>query len=219
MAVRVEASAGEGAAAVRARVRERLEAFPRIASGPDAGPGAGQSPPARSAVALAVSVQSGVPGIWLTRRALTLRTHPGQFALPGGRVDAGEDECAAARRELDEELGVAVPASDVLGVLDDYTTRSGFTMTPVVLWAGEDPHPVPSPAEVAEVFFVPLRELDVQARFDTIEESVRPVIKLPWRGGFLHAPTAAVIYQFREVVLHGEHTRVADFEQPVFAWR
>lgn len=134
-------------------------------------------------------------------------------------MDPGETESAAARRELREELDVGVGEQDVLGLLDDYTTRSGYTMTPVVLWAGVDREVRANPAEVAEVFFVPFRELDVQPRFDTIEQSDRPVIKLPWRGGFLHAPTAAVVYQLREVILHGEHTRVAEFEQPVFAWR
>ncbi|WP_200171769.1 NUDIX hydrolase [Tomitella cavernea] len=172
-----------------------------------------------SAVALAVSTRDGVPGIWLTRRSPALRKHPGQFALPGGRMDPGEDAPTAARRELTEELGVALPDCAVLGLLDDYPTRSGYTMTPVVLWAGADRVTTANPGEVAEVFFVPFDELDVEPLFDRIPESQRPVIKLPWRGGYLHAPTAAVIYQFREVVLHGEHTRVADFEQPVFAWR
>ncbi len=197
-------------------LRSALDGFPRIAAGraqADGGAAVG------SAVALAVSSRAGVPGIWLTRRSWSLRNHPGQFALPGGRVDPGEDEVTAARRELAEELGVSVEQHDVIGLLDDYVTRSGYSMTPVVLWAGRERRTTPSPAEVADVFFVPFEELDVEPVFDRIPQSERPVIKLPWRGGFLHAPTAAVIYQFREVVLRGEHTRVADFEQPVFAWR
>ncbi|WP_372497945.1 NUDIX hydrolase [Tomitella fengzijianii] len=194
-------------------VRCAVAAFTRQEGGGAGGHAVG------SAVALAVSTRGGVPGIWLTRRSLTLRKHPGQFALPGGRMDPGEDGPTAARRELAEELGVELADDAVLGMLDDYTTRSGFTMTPVVLWAGEDRVTCPSPDEVADVFFVPFDELDIEPLFDRIPESDRPVIKLPWRGGHLHAPTAAVIYQFREVVLHGEHTRVANFEQPVFAWR
>lgn len=194
-----------------------LDGFQRRGVGDAAAPAEGR--PVRSAVAIAVTMRGDEPGIWLTRRSFALRSHPGQFALPGGRVDPGEDECAAARRELEEELGVVVGEREVLGVLDDYTTRSGYTMTPVVLWAGADRPVTPNPGEVAEVFFVPFEEVDVEPLFDRIPQSDRPVVKLPWRGGHLHAPTAAVIYQFREVVLHGKHTRVADLEQPVFAWR
>ena len=198
-------------------LRSALDGFERIAA---VGPAEGDAEPAvGSAVALAVSSRAGVPGIWLTRRSWSLRNHPGQFALPGGRVDPGEDDVTAARRELVEELGVPVTEQNVIGLLDDYVTRSGYAMTPVVLWAGRDRGTAPNPDEVADVFFVPFDELDVEPVFDRIPQSERPVIKLPRRGGYLHAPTAAVIYQFREVVLRGEHTRVADFEQPVFAWR
>ncbi len=173
-----------------------------------------------AAVALTVVRSGDSLGIWLTQRALTLRSHPGQFALPGGRIDPGEDAPTAARRELCEELGVDLPEEAVLGRLDDYVTRSGFIMSPVVLWAADGPYEVvPSPAEVAEVFIVSFDELDVEPEFEIIPESDKPVIMLPWRDGYLHAPTAAVMYQFREVVLRGRSTRVADFEQPVFAWR
>ena len=79
--------------------------------------------------------------------------------------------------------------------------------------------PVPNPAEVAEVHRIPLRELDVPPRFLTIPESDRPVIQLPLVGHLVHAPTAAMPFQFREVALHGRDTRVADLKQPVFASR
>lgn len=160
------------------------------------------------------------PGVLLTRRTSRLRDHPGQFALPGGSVDPGEDVVTAARRELDEELGLRLGDDTVLGLLDDYPTRSGFVITPVVLAApGAVADLRPSPDEVSELFHIPLDELDVDPLFHDIEESPRPVVQLPLVGHFIHAPTAAVLLQFREVALHGRTTRVDGLEQPVFAWR
>jgi 8-oxo-dGTP pyrophosphatase MutT (NUDIX family) len=176
----------------------------------------------RRAAAVAITIcagDGGEPGLWLTRRVSTMRAHPGQFALPGGRLDQGEDAVDAALRELNEELGVAVDRSRVLGLLDDYATRSGYVITPVVVWAGGTPPPTPNPAEVAELYTIPLTELDVTPRYLRIAESDRPVIQLPLVGHLVHAPTAAVLFQFREVALRHRITRVAHFEQPVFAWK
>ncbi|GAA4847130.1 NUDIX hydrolase [Saccharopolyspora rosea] len=172
-----------------------------------------------AAVAVTLVTDGDDVGVWVTRRAPTLRAHAGQFALPGGRLDPGEDAVRAALRELNEELGVALPADGVLGLLDDYATRSGYVITPVVAWVGEQPALAPNTAEVARVHLVPLGELDVPPRFVRIAESDRPVIQLPVLDTLLHAPTAAVLHQFCEVVLHDRPTRVAHLEQPVFAWR
>jgi 8-oxo-dGTP pyrophosphatase MutT (NUDIX family) len=155
----------------------------------------------------------------LTRRAATLRGHAGQWALPGGRAEPGESAGGTARRELAEELGLALGPEAELGLLDDYPTRSGYVITPVVLWGGADPALVPNPAEVGELHRVPLAAIDVEPRFLTIPESTAPVIQLPLFGRYVHAPTGAVLHQFREVVLRGRATRVAHLEQPVFAWR
>jgi 8-oxo-dGTP pyrophosphatase MutT (NUDIX family) len=157
----------------------------------------------------------------LTRRAEGLRAHARQWALPGGRIDPGESPARAALRELEEELGLALDEGAVLGLLDDYPTRSGFLITPVVVWGGARVTLTPNPAEVARVYRVPLADLDAPEipTLVSIPESDRPVIQVPLLGARIHAPTAAVLYQVREVVVHGRPTRVAHFEQPVWAWR
>ncbi|CAN5653521.1 CoA pyrophosphatase [soil metagenome] len=166
---------------------------------------------------------AGGAAFLLCLRAATLRNHGGQFALPGGRVEPGESAEQTARRELAEELGLTLGADAVLGRLDDYVTRSGFIITPVVLWveAGADVVQ-PDPAEVAFVHRVGLHELQRadSPRFVSIPESDRPVVQLPIGRNLIHAPTGAVLLQFRWVALEG-HTdrRVNDLEQPVFAWK
>ncbi len=156
----------------------------------------------------------------LTRRAASLRAHRAQWALPGGRCDAGETVIEASLRELHEELGLALTSDAVLGLLDDYPTRSGYLITPVVVWVGHGLSIVPNPAEVASVHTIALRAVEHAQAFDfvTIPESTRQVIRFHYDGRLIHAPTAAMIYQFREV-LAGRDTRVAELEQPVFAWK
>jgi len=172
-----------------------------------------------AAVAVAVVETEEGPGILVTRRAAKLRAHAGQWALPGGRIDAGETAAQAALRELHEELGLDLREDIVLGRLDDYSTRSGYRITPVVMWAGAVTSDIqPNPSEVASVYVARQADFDVEPIFASIPESPEPIIRVPMLGAWIHAPTAAVIYQFRELAFHGRVTRVARYEQPVFAW-
>jgi 8-oxo-dGTP pyrophosphatase MutT (NUDIX family) len=157
----------------------------------------------------------------LCRRSAGLNSHASQWALPGGRIDAGETAIDAALRETDEEVGVRLDSSCVLGLLDDYATRSGYVMTPVVVWAGPEVMLEPNPSEVLAAYRIGLHELTRgdSPRFVSIPESDRPVVQVPLGGDLIHAPTGAVLVQFRWVGLDGRvNERVADFEQPVFAW-
>jgi 8-oxo-dGTP pyrophosphatase MutT (NUDIX family) len=165
---------------------------------------------------------AGGAAFLLCRRASRLNAHAGQWALPGGRVDDGETVEQAALRELDEELGLRLGPESVLGCLDDYATRSGYVMTPIVVWAGSHVELRPNPAEVAHAYRIGLDELcrADSPRFVKIPESERPVVQLPLGGDLIHAPTAAVLVQFRWVALEGRlNERVDGFEQPVFAWK
>jgi 8-oxo-dGTP pyrophosphatase MutT (NUDIX family) len=203
--------------ATRRNIAERCAEFARLP--------ASEPAPAlkRAAVSIALVEAGDVTdetALLLTLRAADLRAHSGQWALPGGRCDEGETPVEAALRELHEELGLELGPEDVLGLLDDYPTRSGYLITPVVVWAGTSAGLSPSPEEVASVHRIGLADIEQADAFDftTIPESTRRVIRFRHAGQFIHAPTAALIYQFREV-LGGRDTRVAELEQPVFAWK
>lgn len=202
--------------ATRQAIAARCAAFARLE--PDAAAGL-----KRAAVAITlVEAEGGAEetALLLTQRASGLRAHSSQWALPGGRCDDGETAIEGALRELHEELGLALKPDDVLGLLDDYPTRSGYLVTPVVVWAAESAALSPNPAEVASVHRIALSTIEREDAFDftTIPESRRRVIRFRHAGRYIHAPTAALIYQFREV-LAGRDTRVAELEQPVFAWK
>jgi 8-oxo-dGTP pyrophosphatase MutT (NUDIX family) len=173
------------------------------------------------AITGAIDGTAGGAAVLLTRRGSRLNDHPGQWALPGGRVDEGETPLEAAMREVEEEVGLSLSLDSLLGRLDDYPTRSGYVISPFVFWAGDAAEPIANPDEVASIHRIALRELarPDSPRFVDIPESDRPVIQLPVGGDLIHAPTGAILYQFRAVAYDGTTTRVDEFEQPVFAWK
>lgn len=197
----------------REHVAARVTAF-------DARPAPAPANVRRAAVAVCVlSTGCEMPRVIITRRSPKLRARAGQWALLGGRLEDGESGPEAARRALAEEIGLSTAANTVLGVLDDYPSRFGYVITPVVLWLPDLPATTLYSDRGNQVHEVPFDELDVEPRFISIDESPRPTIQLPLLGRYIHAPTGAILHQFREVAMYGRPTRVAHFEQPVFAWK
>jgi len=199
---------GQGAIDLRAEIQGNLRGFERVVS---------PSPQKPAAVAITLIMgEGGEPAVPIFQRTATLRRHAGQMAIPGGRTHDGEDAIGAAIRELDEELGVAAGRADVLGLLDDFDTVSGFTITPVVLWSGAPAAGLrPSPDEVQELFVIPVSTLRAAVR--SARKGSDFSLNLPLVEVF--APTAAMLFQFSEVALDGHSVRVADFFQPPWTHR
>ncbi len=157
----------------------------------------------------------------LTRRAGKLASHAGQWALPGGGLDPGEGPVHAALRELNEEVGLHLGEEQVLGCLDDFVTRSGFHIVPVVYCAVEVTSLNRNRREVAAIHRIPCIEF-LRPEAPIIEKTGgahSEILYMPVGETYIAAPTAAILYQFREVALCGLSTRVAHYEQPLFAWR
>ncbi|WP_039783464.1 NUDIX hydrolase [Nocardia cerradoensis] len=169
----------------------------------------------RASVVLCVLEHDGQPCVVVIKRAYRGR-NAGQWALPGGRVDGDETAVAAGLRELHEEIGLVAPPTDVLGRLDDFPAASGFAITPIVV-ALDDPGALyPNDDEVHAVHFVPLDRLaadDVPHWVDRPDGSRLLQLRIG-DSMTIHAPTGAILLQFRDVVLLGRESRVADLLQP-----
>ncbi len=202
---------------LRITVRDRLDEFEVQTHPKD------ELRDAAVALVIADDAKSGEASILMTLRPPKLNRHGGQYALPGGRLDPGETDVVAAIRELDEELGLTLGDGDILGRLDHFPTRSGFRIAPIVMWCDDISAMRPDPSEVAQVFHLPLSELNSPdiPRLKASDNSPHPVLSafFPTLGHHMYAPTAAILYQFREVALRGAPTRAAHYDQPSFAWK
>ncbi|MDA0890995.1 MAG: CoA pyrophosphatase [Proteobacteria bacterium] len=201
-------------ALTRLHIANNVSQFPRVRQ-----PLADLRP---AAVALIVVKYDDECALLLTRRTSSLRAHSGQWALPGGRMDEGETASEAALREVREEINLTLQPESVMGTLDDYITRSGYRITPVILWAGANTSTLePNPDEVASIHrisFTALARADAP-QFDMSPDSDQEILSMKLSVDQIYAPTAAFLYQFREVVIKGRETRVLHYDQPRFAWR
>jgi 8-oxo-dGTP pyrophosphatase MutT (NUDIX family) len=192
---------------LRGTIETNLRGFTRIASAASLKP---------AAVAIVVMDGSGTASVPIFQRTSDMSRHAGQMALPGGRLHEAESAEECAVRELQEELGLNVSSQDVVGLLDDFDTRSGFTITPVVMVCRVEPAALqPSKFEVAQLFVIPIQELRGAV------QAARPgqAFSLRLERVEVFAPTAAILYQFSEVALDGRQARVTDFYQPPFTHR
>jgi 8-oxo-dGTP pyrophosphatase MutT (NUDIX family) len=170
-----------------------------------------------AAVAVTVLEASTTPRILVLKRAAR-GTNSGQWALPGGRSEPGETPAQTAVREAEEEVGLT--GAEVAGVLDDFVSDSGFVITPVVLIAPEPASLRRNPAEVHSLHPIALARLlaDDVLRWAAAPDG-SPLLQLLLRRDMVvHAPTGAILWQFREAVL-GRHTRVAGLAQPEWTRR
>ncbi|TIO64335.1 CoA pyrophosphatase [Mesorhizobium sp.] len=105
---------------------------------------------------------SGETAFLLTVRSAKMRSHAGQYALPGGRIDQGEDAVATVIRECMEEIGLDLSADQLLGALDLYATQAGYAITPVVFATTKELDLCLNPTEVDQVFRIKLSDLSGQ---------------------------------------------------------
>ncbi|MER9832403.1 CoA pyrophosphatase [Mesorhizobium sp. M0134] len=171
-------------------------------------------------VLVAADDGSGETALFLTLRCAKMRSHAGQYALPGGRGDQGEDAVDTVIRECFEELALSLSADQLLGTLDIYATQSGYAVTPVVFATTNEPDLCLNPKEVDQVFRIKLSDLSGErsAQFFSQGENGRRLIRFSIFDHHIYAPTAAILYQFIEMTA-GRYQRVDDLAAPDFARR
>ena len=162
--------------------------------------------PLLAAAVLIPVIQDGRDlSVLLTRRTDTVETHKGQIAFPGGMVDVTDrDRVHTAVREADEELGIPPSSVEILGMLDDLTTPTGFCITPVVGLLPHLPALRLSPGEVAEAFTVPLAFFADPAHASMEIRSVRGAPREIWTYQYgdyvIWGATGTIIHRFMAIL-------------------
>jgi 8-oxo-dGTP pyrophosphatase MutT (NUDIX family) len=137
------------------------------------------------------------PGVILTVRREHMRTHAGQVAFPGGRIDPGEDATAAALREADEELGLAADLVELIGSIEPYRTVTSYIVTPLIGVVPPDLPLYPHEHEVADWFEAPLAYLldpaNQHRRSALFEGRERHYYETMWNGRRIWGATAAIM--------------------------
>lgn len=163
------------------------------------------SAPRPAAVLIAVT-ERDEPGVLLTHRPENMRSHPGQVAFPGGKIDPGEDAIEAALREANEELGILQQDVRVIGPTDRFITGSGFVVTPVLAIVPPDLPLVPNPTEVSDWFEAPLRfVLDPENHIPQstfFRGAERNYLEIPWQGHRIWGITAGIIANLSQRISH-----------------
>lgn len=152
-----------------------------------------------AAVLVPVVARGSEAGVILTQRTEHLPSHAGQVAFPGGKMDPGDaDPAATALREAEEEIGLSRFLVTPLGYGDPYVTTSGYRVVPVVALVAGDPVLAPNPAEVADVFEVPLAflmtETNHQAVMRTWRGLERRTFEMPYSGRRIWGVTAGIVH-------------------------
>ncbi|HUP98617.1 MAG TPA: CoA pyrophosphatase [Usitatibacter sp.] len=158
-----------------------------------------------AAVLLLVVNHPGEPTVVFTQRTAHLSAHAGQIALPGGSCD--EEDCTPERtalREAEEELGISADCVEILGMLPEYRTSTGFAVTPVVGWAEPPMTYRPDPHEVADVFEVPLAFLldEKNHRYESAfyKGRMRHYWAMPYGERFIWGATAGMLVTFHRLM-------------------
>lgn len=168
------------------------------------------SKPLRPAAVLILLINRGEadgPRVLFTQRTAHLTDHAGQISFPGGRVeDDDRDPFHTALRETEEETGVEAARVEVLGSIPDYSTGTGYLITPVVAWIDGPVDYRPDPTEVAECFEVPFSFL-IDARNHRLESAMykgrmRSYYAVPYHHRYIWGATAGMLVTLTRVIAH-----------------